>query len=346
MTAQSTAFEYEFVCPLPSGLHARPANCFEQVVVGFASDISVVNLNNKKKANGKSVLSLIGADVKKGDKCLVRVRGNDSKPAYDAIVDFIKHRMPDCDGDISEPVYGVKKVVLPAVLEDAAVDVIHGNPVISGIGRGKAVFFECLKLPENLNTGDFVDSNDELSKVEKAVSEFSSDIAAKLSSGRGTVIEREMLSTHLSIANDVELLSEVRYLINEKGKNAGEAITSAVDHFSKILKAAKSELIQMRVLDLQDVYSQVVKKIYRNKISDSVKLESHSICIANNLTPSQFMSLDKEKLKGMVLSHAGNTSHTVILAKSFGIPTLTGVDEVCLNVENGKEVQRINEINK
>ena len=240
MNVQNIAFEYEFVCPLPNGLHARPANCFEQVVVGFMSNISVVNRNNNKKANGKSVLSLIGADIKKGDKCLVRVRGNDSKPAYDAIVDFIKHRMPDCDAALQEAVHDANEVVLPAVLEDAGIDVIAGNPVVPGIGSGKAVFFECLKLPESLDTGDFVDSNDELSKVKRAVSEFSSDIAAKLSSGRFTVIEREMLNTHLSIANDVELLNKVRELINEKGISAGEAIVSAVEHFSKVQKTAES----------------------------------------------------------------------------------------------------------
>jgi len=338
VSVQTITFEYEFVCPLPNGLHARPANCFEQVIVNFASDISVVNLNSNKKANGKSVLSLIGADIKKGDKCLVRIQGNDAKPAYDAIVEFIEHRMPDCDAALPEVVYGTNEVVLPPILEDAGVDVISGSPVVPGIGRGKAVFFEGLKLPESLDTGDFVDANEELNEVERAVSEFNSDIAANLSSGKATVIEREILDTHLSIANDVELLNEIRYLISEKGVSAGEAIVSAVEHFSKVLKMAKSKLVQERVLDLQDVYSQILKKIYHGKIDDSVKLESHSVCIAGNLTPSQFMSLDKEKLKGMVLSRAGNTSHTVILARSFGIPTLTGVGEVCLNIESGKEV--------
>ena len=94
MNTQNITFEYGFVCPLSNGLHARPANCLEQVVVGFMSDISVVNLNNNKEANGKSVLSLIGADIKKGDKCLVRVQGNDAKPAYDAIKAFLFSILP------------------------------------------------------------------------------------------------------------------------------------------------------------------------------------------------------------------------------------------------------------
>lgn len=338
MSIGTATIEYEFICPLPNGLHARPANCLEQVVVGFVSDISVVNLNNNKKANVKSVLSLIGADIKKGDKCLVVVQGNDAKPAYDALVDFIEHKLPDCDAALPEMVYETNKVILPPVLEDAGIDVIPGNPVVSGIGRGKAVFFEKLKLPESLNIAGFVDVNDELSEVERAISELSSDITDNLSSGRATVVEREILNTHLSIANDVELLNKVRYLINNEGISAGEAMLSAVEHFSKILKMAESGLIRERVLDLRDVCYQVLKNIYHGKIDDSVKLDSHSICIAGNLTPCQFMSLDKEKLKGMVLTHAGNTSHTVILARSFGIPTLTGVDGVCLNIENGKEV--------
>ncbi len=48
--------------------------------------------------------------------------------------------------------------------------------------------------------------------------------------------------------------------------------------------------------------------------------------MADELTPSQFLELDKNHLKGLLLKSGGTTSHTVILARSFNIPTLVGVD--------------------
>ncbi|WP_410967959.1 PEP-utilizing enzyme, partial [Salmonella sp. SAL04281] len=50
------------------------------------------------------------------------------------------------------------------------------------------------------------------------------------------------------------------------------------------------------------------------------------ICMAEELTPSQFLELDKTFLKGLLLKSGGTTSHTVILARSFNIPTLVGVE--------------------
>ncbi|EBW8880596.1 multifunctional phosphoenolpyruvate-protein phosphotransferase/phosphocarrier protein HPr/PTS system fructose-like transporter subunit IIA, partial [Salmonella enterica subsp. enterica serovar Enteritidis] len=62
-------------------------------------------------------------------------------------------------------------------------------------------------------------------------------------------------------------------------------------------------------------------------------------CMADELTPSQFLELDKSLLKGLLLSNGGSTSHTVILARSFNIPTLVGVDAEALAAYVGQEVQ-------
>ncbi len=60
--------------------------------------------------------------------------------------------------------------------------------------------------------------------------------------------------------------------------------------------------------------------------SGTGKLTQPAICMADELTPSQFLELDKNHLKGLLLKSGGTTSHTVILARSFNIPTLVGVD--------------------
>src|ERR1019366_5765129 len=54
------------------------------------------------------------------------------------------------------------------------------------------------------------------------------------------------------------------------------------------------------------------------------KLTADAVVVAESLTPGQFLALDRTFLKGLVLASAGGTSHTVILARSFNIPTLAG----------------------
>ena len=210
--------------------------------------------------------------------------------------------------------------------------------MVSGFGRGRIVFVEALKLPESLPDDEPICPDSELRKVDKAVALLRSDITLKLGSGRISQTESDVLKAHLSIASDVELLEKIRKTITEKKLGAGQSILLSFDYFSSILKKAQSELIRERILDLQDVCSQMLKKIYGTLVSAPIKLAGPSICVADNLTPSMFMAMDKQLVAGMVLLQGGNTSHTVILARSFGIPTLTGLKDAEFLLENDGEM--------
>src|SRR5205085_1644091 len=92
-------------------------------------------------------------------------------------------------------------------------------------------------------------------------------------------------------------------------------------------------------VDVEDIGLQLLEQIYGERFKpDDVKLSAASIVVADNLTPRQFLALDRSLLKGLVLEHAGTTSHVVILARSFNIPTLTGVPDVRASVLAGREV--------
>lgn len=54
-------------------------------------------------------------------------------------------------------------------------------------------------------------------------------------------------------------------------------------------------------------------------------LEKPTILVAEDLTPSQFLSLDLKNLAGMILEKTGRTSHTLILARASAIPVLSGL---------------------
>ncbi|WP_264756506.1 PEP-utilizing enzyme, partial [Raoultella ornithinolytica] len=68
------------------------------------------------------------------------------------------------------------------------------------------------------------------------------------------------------------------------------------------------------------------------------KLTVPAIWLADELTPSQFLERDKTLLKGRLRSGGGTTSHTVILARSFNIPTLVGVEMAALQPWVGQPV--------
>lgn len=85
------------------------------------------------------------------------------------------------------------------------------------------------------------------------------------------------------------------------------------------------------MLDVRDVCYQLLQHIYGEaRFPSPGQLTQPSVCLADDLTPGQFLELDKTLLKGLLLKSGGTTSHTVILARSFNIPTLVGVDNESL----------------
>ena len=82
---------------------------------------------------------------------------------------------------------------------------------------------------------------------------------------------------------------------------------------------------------MRDVCYQLLQHIYGEaRFPSPGQLTQPSVCLADDLTPGQFLELDKTLLKGLLLKSGGTTSHTVILARSFNIPTLVGVDSESL----------------
>lgn len=322
MAEISDTYEYAFTCTLPNGIHARPANVLEQLVSGFSCRVSITNLSNHRSANVRSILSLVGADIKSGDPCLLKVDGEDRESAYRQIVQFLENEFALCDSAFPEPP-PAESGWLPPVLRSAGVKVLFGTPVSPGLGRGTLVYARGLALHEGYADERPDDVDNEICRLDRAAAEFERLLAHKLGDSGLSSLEVDVLKSHLSIVHDIELMDYIRSAIRNEGVCAGRAIQQAFAHFSALLNAAQSLLIRERVLDVQDVCVQLIEGLY-GRAAASIVLSGPSIVVAESLTPSQLIAMDKALLSGLVLLSGGSTSHTVILARSFGIPVLAG----------------------
>ncbi|MBN2064283.1 MAG: phosphoenolpyruvate--protein phosphotransferase [Sedimentisphaerales bacterium] len=338
MISSSDKFEYRFTCPLPNGLHARPANLLEQVVSGFGCNVVLENLSNNRVANAHSVLSLVGADVKEGDECILRLDGPDSEAAYKVLVKFIINELPSCDEKLPEVVCAAGDVYIPPVLQAAQAEYYLGTSVVAGLARGRVVHVQALALPDNLSSQLADEPQKEIELVGQAFAQLENEIALRLTSPLLTRMEKDILTAQQAIATDKEFRQKVVSLIAEQAISAGVAVMQAYEHFCDILRSARSELIKERVYDLQDISAQLLIHLYGSQPQAKVVLTAPSVCVADNITPSQFMSLDKSMVSAIVLAHGSSTSHTVILARSCGIPTLVGVKEACSCLKSGQDV--------
>ncbi len=330
-------YEHAFQCPLANGLHARPASRLADVATRFTSEITLTNERTEAVGNAKSVLALVAMDVRRGDGCRVRIQGADAQPAHAAMREFLSNVMPVCDEPV--PAASVEsEVQLPRSLKKVISTPHVGTPVCAGIGQGAVVIVGGLALPAELATDPASSIEDERRNVRTAAAAVRASLEGRLATRPGEV-EAGVLRAHLSIVGDVALHDCIDTCIAKGRQSAAYAIVEAGRVFAARLGAAESAYIRERAIDVEDICMQLLEHIGGNgsRVGE-IKLSGPSVIAAENLTPRQLLGLDKRLVAALVLGHIGTTSHTVILARSFNIPTITGVSDVRTRLPAGAEV--------
>jgi len=327
--------DHTFQCPLPNGLHARPASQLAEVAARFASNITLINERTGAGANAKSVLAIVATGVRPNDACRIRVAGEDAESALAAIREFTANVLPACDEPLPAHVAGVE-VVVPRLLRKANVRWHTGTPVSRGIGQGVVVVAGGLALPTEVTREPSRSCDEEQENINRAVDAVCDALEAKLTA-QPSATEAGILRAHLSIAADVALAERITEEVSA-GCSAAQAIVKAGAFFASRLNEAESVYVRERAVDVEDICHQLLEQVCGEQfqIAD-IELTGPSVVIAKNLTPRQFLSLDKSLLRALVLEHAGTTSHTVILARSFDVPTLTGIADVRTKLPAGCE---------
>lgn len=332
------AYAYRFTCPLASGMHARPASALEHVARRFIADVSIANDRTGQIANAKSVLGIVGLDIRHGDPCRIVTVGKDAAWAVESLRTFLEQALSHVDDVPPAPERARDEVRLPRVLAQAEATVAAGTPVVGGIGAGLAHAVGGFVMPPSIPLSGPADAEAEIRSVEEAFGRMLSRYDAQLDAAAEGV-EGDVLRAHRSVARDPEFSQAIVRSIRDHGCTAAGAVAEAETQFTGMLAATGSALLRERVLDVRDVCRALLRELYGRALpADDVRLNVDSVCVAEALTPGQFLSLDRRFLRGLVLAQGGTTSHTVILARSAGIPTVVGVAGLDAASLHGTEV--------
>lgn len=313
----------EFICELPNGVHARPASHVETLCNTFSSQIEWHNLRTDRKGNAKSALALIGTDTLAGDNCQLLISGADEQEAHQRLSQWLRDEFPHCDAPLAE-VKSDELEPLPVSLTNLNPQIIRARTVCSGSAGGILTPISSLDLNAlgNLPAAKGVDA--EQSALENGLTLVLKNIEFRLLDSDGAT--SAILEAHRSLAGDTSLREHLLAGVSA-GLSCAEAIVASTNHFCEEFSRSSSSYLQERALDVRDVCFQLLQQIYgEQRFPAPGKLTQPAICMADELPPSQFLELDKNHLKGLLLKSGGTTSHTVILARSFNIPTLVGVD--------------------
>jgi len=298
------------------------------VARSFTADVVLLNQRTGRSANAKSILSIVGADIRFSDPCLLKVAGLDEDRAMAALGSFIRNTLPRQETIMPAIAVGTGELRLPRGLEKSGAVFRRGTAVVPGIASGKIFHSSGFTVPDGLAVDGVADITAEQRRVCDALDELIAWYGQRANAA-GKGIESDLLVAQRSLARDGELRASLLESISSARRTAAGAIADAEERFTKVFSSSENALLRERVLDIRDVCAQLLQRVYGSFASTrTMTLAEDSIVVADSLTPCQFLFLDCRFLKGLVLAEAGTTSHTVILARSFGVPTLVGVENI------------------
>ncbi|SHJ07636.1 phosphotransferase system, enzyme I, PtsI [Dethiosulfatibacter aminovorans DSM 17477] len=146
--------------------------------------------------------------------------------------------------------------------------------------------------------------------------------------------EARIFEAHLSLLNDIELISQVEAYIKDNRAHAAYAVSEVSKQLEAIFTAMDNEYMRDRAADIKDITTRIIKHIKGIKTDN--KVEEECIVMANDLTPSMTSSLDKNLVKGIITETGGKTSHSAIIANLLEIPYI--VLDRCMSLINQGDI--------
>ncbi|MDO6407053.1 phosphoenolpyruvate--protein phosphotransferase [Pantoea phytobeneficialis] len=326
-----------YQCDLSEGIHARPAGHIERLCNSFQSNVCWENSRTGLEGNAKSALSLVGTDTLFNDICAITISGEDALAAANQLSALLK-KLPEFEVSPTEE-SAAPAGYLPRSLRETQLNFIQGSRISGGVAIAKPVVVRSLSFAEMLTRSPTqkYPLQQEKNAVIEGIEILKNEKISALESTSG--VEHDIVQAHLSIMTDISFQNAIINYI-DRGKNGWQAIILSAMDFCDVLNRSASKYIKERTLDVFDITSQLLATLYGDDVlpKNNLDLQQPSIILADNLTPSKFLSIDKRWLAGLVLSSTGKTSHTAILARSLGIPTLTDIDFHALRLDAQQEI--------
>jgi phosphotransferase system enzyme I (PtsP) len=214
--------------------------------------------------------------------------------------------------------------------------VLQGTPASPGIAIGMATFRRA--FPRELARREVSSrGNDaERQRVRDGFEKTRNDIVKLQAVANGDLGEDQafIFSAHLMLLSDSVLLARIDEEV-ERGKTAAGAIEAAIDEFEVRLRAVRDPYIRERVEDLEDVCSRLLGHVMVSAPTGSVRAQ---VVLSPRVAPSLVMEIKARGAAGIVAEAGGTTSHGAMLARSLGVPAVTGIPNAMRSVSPGDDV--------
>ena len=204
----------------------------------------------------------------------------------------------------------------------------QGCGVSDGIAIGKIVYYTNVR--ENIKECKVDDPQAEIERYRNAL-ELAKIQLQKLYDEACLNIskaESAIFQTHIMILEDSKFVDTVEELITVNRFNAEYAVSCTSKSIADIFKSFDDEYLKSRYSDIIDAGNTLIKILQNKKQKKTYESDVPVIIAAKELMPSETVSMKKSKLLGFITNKGSTNSHTAIIARTMGLPSVTQVDAV------------------
>lgn len=212
-----------------------------------------------------------------------------------------------------------------------------GKGVYGAVAIGKISVFK--KNDVSVARTHIDDTEAEKARVEAAKSAAAEQLSAIYEKALKEVGETnaQIFEIHMMMLEDEDYNESIRNIIDTQHVNAEFAVAVTADNFAEMFSSMDDSYMQARAADVKDISNRIIANL-TGTASGIADTDDKMIICADDLAPSETVSLDKNKVLAFVTAHGSSNSHTAILARNMNIPAVIGVgDKFMSDIKDGDE---------
>ena len=212
-----------------------------------------------------------------------------------------------------------------------------GVPVAPGIAVARAYVVDEVLARREPHYLDAAALSDEITRFDKACAAAAQEleaIAARVSQQVGED-EAAIFRSHRMLLRDPTLIAKVKSAILNKKIDAPSALHEVLQEYTALFDKIQDDYMKERMADVRDVIGRVMAQLALHKPRCMLEANEPIILVAPEVLPSQAMAFQRLKVAGILTESGGSTGHAAILARSLGIPSISGLRGIHREVNTG-----------
>ncbi|WP_375193151.1 phosphoenolpyruvate--protein phosphotransferase [Marinobacter sp.] len=311
------------------GLHARPAKQLVQEARRHNAAIRIRLLEGDGSAvSATSLTRVIGLGARRGQTLLLSATGDEAETAIQALTRAIEEGLGETVSPLRQaerPSSEPKPQPAEPLADDQPVKAVAASP---GLALAPAFV---MRQPVLEYPASAADSEHEIQRLNRALDDSDGQLRRLIRQAEGGEAA-PILSVHVEMLQDEDLYQAALEAINE-GSSAEAGWWQAIDTAARAQEALADRLLAERAADLRDVGRRVLANLCG--VAMPTPPDTPYILVADDLGPSDVARLDTTRVRGLVTTRGGATSHSAILARALGLPAVVGAGERILTIPEG-----------